>query len=99
MRISSNTCITNGGADMPPANHFGVDPFVQGTVVQGSFCPRDISPRRLLSKDTLVQGDFCPMYKLEILIVVNIIFLFNKLTRLSCFNVKTNCFILRWNLF
>ena len=33
----------------------GVDTFVQGTVVQGPLCPRDISPRRLLSKETLVQ--------------------------------------------
>ena len=38
----------------------GVDTFVQGTVVQGPLCPRDISPRRLLSKETLVQGDYCP---------------------------------------
>ena len=39
----------------------GVDTFVQGTVVQGPLCPRDISPRRLSSKKTLVQGDYCPM--------------------------------------
>ena len=38
----------------------GVDTFVQGTVVQGPLCPRDISPRGLLPKETLVQGDFCP---------------------------------------
>ena len=38
----------------------GVDTFVQGTVVQGPLCPKDISPRRLLSKETLVQGDYCP---------------------------------------
>ena len=30
--------------------------FVQGTVVQGHLCPRDISPRRHLSKETFVQG-------------------------------------------
>ena len=43
----------------------GVDTFVQGTVVQGPLCPRDISPRRLLSKETLVQGDYCPRLKFE----------------------------------
>ena len=50
------------------------DTFVQGTVVQGHFSPRDISPRRHLSKETLVQGDFCPRYKFETLIAVHIFF-------------------------
>ena len=53
---------------------FGVDTFVQGTVVQGPHCPRDISPRRLLSKETLVQGDYCPRWKFETLRAVHIIF-------------------------
>ena len=35
----------------------GVYTFVQGTVVQGPLSPRDISPRRLLSKETIVQGE------------------------------------------
>ena len=49
----------------------GVETLVQGTLVQGYTCPRNISPRRHLSKDTLfqgrhyskktlVQGDICP---------------------------------------
>ena len=29
----------------------GVDTFVQGTVVQGPLCTRDIGPRRLMSKE------------------------------------------------
>ena len=47
------------------ARNIGVDTLVQGTVVQGPLCPRDISPRRLLSKETLVQGDYCPRLKFE----------------------------------
>ena len=35
----------------------------------------DISPRRLLSKETLVQGDYCPRWKFETLRAVHIIFL------------------------
>ena len=52
----------------------GVDTFVQGTVVQGPLCPRDISPIRLLSKETLVQGDYCPRWKFETLRAGHIIF-------------------------
>ena len=57
------------------AKKTGVDAFVQGTVVRGPLCPRDISPRRLLSKETLVQGDNCPSWKFETLRAVHIIFL------------------------
>ena len=49
----------------------GVEIFVQGTVVQVTFCPGDNSLRTLLSRETvaqgyiclrmtLVHGDFCP---------------------------------------
>ena len=38
----------------------GVDTLIQGTLVQGPLCPRDIRPRRLLSEETFVQGDYCP---------------------------------------
>ena len=44
----------------------GVETIVQGTFVQGDFCPRrllskeDYCPRRHLSKETIVQGDNCP---------------------------------------
>ena len=50
----------------------GVDTFAQGTVVQGPLCPRDISPRRLLSKETLVQGDISPRRLLSKVKVWNI---------------------------
>ena len=54
----------------------GVDTFVPGTVVQGPLCPRNISPRRLLSKETLAQGDYCPRRKFGTLRAVHIIFFF-----------------------
>ena len=53
---------------------YGVATFLQGTAVQGQFCPRDISIRRLLSKETLVQGDCSPRYRFEALMAVHIIF-------------------------
>ena len=55
-------CMDKGPKFLHPFSNYlaGVDTFVQGTVVQGPLCPREISPRRLLSKETLVQGDHCP---------------------------------------
>ena len=48
--------------------------FVQGAVVQGQLCPRDISPRKLLPEEILVQGDFCPRCKFETLMAAHIVF-------------------------
>ena len=58
----------------------GVDTFVQGTVVQGDLCSRDISPRRLFSKETLVQGDFCPrcMFETKVLFILSFFSLHNQ---------------------
>ena len=51
----------------PQTHKFGVETFVPGTVVKGDLCPRYISPRSLLSKETLVQGDFCTTCNIQIL--------------------------------
>ena len=48
----------------------GFDTFVQGTVVQGPLCTRDIGPRRLMSKEKVetsraVHIIFLSFYKIN----------------------------------
>ena len=57
----------------------GVDTFIQGTVVQGDFCPRG-----QMSKEALVQGDFCLRKLLPLISLLKLFFPFS----IGCDNIN-----------
>ena len=60
--LSRNKAVSSNSAnsDSKDSGIFGVATIVQGTIVQGTSCPRRLLSKGQLSKQTLVQGDFCP---------------------------------------
>ena len=63
------------GLKSPKAVLDGVAAIVQGTIVQGTSCPRRLLSKGQLSKQTLVQGDFCPRCELTNIRLLTLFFL------------------------
>ena len=54
--------------------NYGVDTFVQGTVVQGDYGPRGQMSKGQLSKEIYVRGDFCPRKLLPVISLLKLFF-------------------------